>query len=413
MFQYVQRLMDAATLAPHGICLLWRPELIWTHAVSDALIGLAYFSIPVALVTFIRKRRDLAFSWMFWCFAAFILACGSTHFFAIWTLWYPDYGVEALVKIFTAAVSVLTAVLLWPLLPKALALPSPAQLRASNASLQSRILERDAALSALERETREKLQTQELLRQSQKMEALGQLTGGVAHDFNNLLTVVIANLDRIERRAPAETVDIRRAAGQALTAAQRASDLTAQLLAFARKQQLEPTIQNVNVLIEQTTALLRRTLGEHILLETDLDPALGFARIDANQAETALVNLIVNARDAMPSGGTILVRTRNVESPASAEPRGGDFIRIEVADTGYGMAQEIVEHAFEPFFTTKPLGRGTGLGLSQVYGFITQSGGFVQIQSTPGKGTTVVIDLPRAASAAEASPTLQRTGHAE
>src|SRR3954454_12439725 len=148
MFDAIRRFLEADSLSPHGICLLWRPELIWTHAISDAVIGLAYFSIPIALASLVSRRRDVAFTWVFWAFAFFILACGTTHFFSIWTLWFPDYGAEALIKAVTAA-SIATAIALWPLLPKALALPSPAQLRLANEGLEQRIRERDEALEAL------------------------------------------------------------------------------------------------------------------------------------------------------------------------------------------------------------------------------------------------------------------------
>ncbi len=157
MWAYLERLWDSSTLSPHGICLLWRPELIWLHVISDGLIAAAYFSIPLALATLISKRRDIAFGWVFWAFAAFILACGTTHVFSIWTLWNPDYALEGLVKAVTAVASVFTAVMLWPLLPKLLALPSPGQLRSANVALVEQINNRDAAVIALQNERQERL----------------------------------------------------------------------------------------------------------------------------------------------------------------------------------------------------------------------------------------------------------------
>jgi hypothetical protein len=163
MLDFIRAFLDGDSLSPHGICLLWRPELIWTHVVADTLIGLAYFSIPIVLAVFVSKRRDVAFGWVFWCFAAFILACGTTHFFSIWTLWNPDYALEAVIKAATAGISVVTAAALWPLLPRALALPSPAQLKAANDALVLTLAERDAALEALHRETAERLRAEDML----------------------------------------------------------------------------------------------------------------------------------------------------------------------------------------------------------------------------------------------------------
>jgi signal transduction histidine kinase len=398
MLDFIARILDSDDLAPHGICLLWRPELIWTHVVSDAVIGAAYFSIPLALAYFVSRRPDVVFSWIFWCFAAFILACGTTHFFSIWTLWNPDYGTEAVIKGATAIASLATAVALWPLLPKALAIPSPRQLQDANVALSQGVRDRDEALRALEAETSQRLKTEEMLRQSQKMEAVGQLTGGVAHDFNNLLTVVVGNLERIARRNPAIDADTQRALQSAMAGAERAAALTQQLLAFARKQPLRPVTVHPNELVENLSGLLRRTLGENITLELDLAASESTIEVDRNQMENALLNLTVNARDAMPDGGRLTIRTRSVtlsESDTPAELRPGRHTLIEVADTGFGMDADTAERAFEPFFTTKPVGQGTGLGLSQVYGFVRQSRGHVELRTEAGQGTRARILLPR------------------
>ena len=395
MGAFFHDLFDSSALAPHGFCLLWRPELVWTHMASDAAIGLAYFSIPLVLAYFVSKRRDIAFGWVFWAFAIFILACGTTHFFSIWTLWNPDYGTEAVIKAITGIASVLTAIGLFPLLPKALALPSPQMLRQANAALTEQIRERDAALAALEQERAERLKTEAMLRQSQKMEAVGQLTGGIAHDFNNLLTVVFAGLEKVERRLPADEAELHRAVQNALTGAERAATLTQQLLAFGRKQPLRPAVLNVNPLVENTVGLLRRTLPDWIGVETRLAGDLWLTRVDANQLESALLNLAVNARDAMPEGGMLTIETYNAGGPESGAAGPECHVVIAVSDTGAGMDNRVMEHAFEPFFTTKPVGQGSGLGLSQVYGFIKQSNGQVTLDSVPGRGTTVRLYLPR------------------
>ena len=398
MFGILKHFLATDSLSPHGICLTWRPELIWTHVISDATIGLAYFSIPIALAAFVSKRRDIAFSWIFWFFAVFILACGTTHFMSIWTLWVPDYGLEALIKAFTALVSIGTAVALWPLLPKLLALPSPATLRRANQELTARVNERDDALAALAQANADRQKAEDMLRQSQKMEAIGQFTGGVAHDFNNLLGVIMGNLERLERRLAGDDTNLR-SIGDAREAANRAAIVVQKLLAFARKQPLLPTKVDVNRLVQDMMPLLQgAALGSKI--ETDFGDAWKIC-VDVNQFENALLNLAVNARDAMPNFGTLTIRTRNmsIENDLSVPAlAAGDYVALDVRDSGVGMPKSVREHAFEPFFTTKSIGQGTGLGLSQVFGFVSQSGGTVRLSSEEGSGTCVTLIMPRALS---------------
>ena len=391
MLDSLRRLWEVENLSPHGICLLWRPELIWTHIISDTVIALAYFSIPVALATFVSRRRDVVFGWVFWSFAVFITACGATHLMAIWTLYVPDYGLEAMVKILTAAASIGTAVALWYLMPRALSLPSPTQLRSANEELLARIAERDHALAALKEANAERQRTEALLRQSQKMEAVGQLTGGVAHDFNNLLNVVLINLDRVERSLPADS-PLLAPLRDAMQGAERGAAVTHKLLAFARKHPLSPVRTDVNARIGSFAELLRGSIGAKIRLETDFAPGLAPLVIDPNQLENAVLNLAVNARDAMPDGGTLTIRTRPLPEGGLAQGQTG--VCVEVSDTGTGMPPEVEARAFEPFFTTKPLGQGTGLGLSQVFGFAQQSGGSAAIVPGSERGTTVRLCFP-------------------
>jgi PAS domain S-box-containing protein len=250
------------------------------------------------------------------------------------------------------------------------------------------------------RDLTERRAAEERMRQAQKMEAIGQLTGGIAHDFNNLLTVVSGNIDALQRRLPKDADDsLRRLTDAALRGTTRAALLTHRLLAFSRRQPLEPKSISVNALITGITEMVHRTLGERIRVETVLAAGVWPTFVDSNQLESVLLNLAVNARDAMPDGGKLTIEATNVyldeKYAADAEVAPGQYVGIFVSDTGTGMTPEVVEKAFDPFFTTKEIGQGTGLGLSQVHGFIKQSGGHVKIYSEVGVGTTIKLYLPR------------------
>jgi PAS domain S-box-containing protein len=514
--------MNFSNLTPHGFCLAWDPGLIWLEAGADALIALAYFSIPATLLLFLRKRIDLAFRPVFALFAAFIVACGLTHVMGVATLWVPAYWLDGWIKALTAALSVATAIVLWPLLPRAMALPSPGQLQSLNQELARQISERDAATERLresegrlrdlyakspavlhaidphgtllevsdrwlelfgytrrevlgrdmadfydpamraqvkahgadfragdgavfaerrlllksgdirdaeafltgERDDQGNLRrilvsltdvtarkkaeaalraSEERLRHAQKMEAVGQLTGGIAHDFNNLLTSIMGSLDLLRRKVPLDERGLR-LVGTALEAARRAARLTSQLLTFSRKQHLSPAPQQATEVIEGIQDLLTRTLEPRIALTVTADTPKGWHLMaDRNQLEAVLLNLVINARDAIEGEGevriqigerTLMQAELDGLSQESLPP--GDYVSIAVSDTGSGMTEDVRSRALEPFFTTKPPGAGTGLGLSQSYGFATQSGGTLTLESAPGAGTTVCILLPRA-----------------
>jgi PAS domain S-box-containing protein len=264
--------------------------------------------------------------------------------------------------------------------------------------LQRQVSERTAELT----------QAQDQLRQSQKMEALGQLTGGIAHDFNNLLTVILGGLDLIAKQVGDEK--LLRYATNALAAAERGAKLTGQLLAFSRVQRLEVKPTYVAPLIEEMRPLLRNVLGPGIAKRFDLDPHLMPVLADPTQLEVALLNLAINARDAMPEGGTLTIssRKRRISDDPELEP--GTYIELSIADTGEGMAPEVAARAFDPFFTTKEIGKGTGLGLSMVYGMARQSGGAARIESEPGVGTTVRLYFRRSDRDAEVPASGGKTG---
>src|SRR5262245_22354722 len=246
------------------------------------------------------------------------------------------------------------------------------------------------------------LESERKLATAQKLDAVGQLTGGIAHDFNNLLTVITGNLELLENRIDAPA--LRELVDEAQEAADLGAQLADRLLTFARRRHLEVEILHLNEVVLKTTSLLRRTLGEQISLSTILEPELWRTKSDSGQIESAIVNLALNARDAMPKGGKLTVETSNVtidhEGMAGLqhpELRPGDYVQISVSDTGTGMTAEVQQRAFEPFFTTKSRGHGTGLGLSMIHGFARQSGGDVSIHSQEGHGTTVKLYLPRLA----------------
>ena len=245
----------------------------------------------------------------------------------------------------------------------------------------------------VEEEVAERRQAEQALQAAQKMEAVGQLTGGVAHDFNNLLTVIRGNLDLVAA-AVAGNQQFRPLIDAAQKGVERGEKLTSQLLAFARKQTLHPQVRNVNDLVLEFDVLAGRLLGETIALAVDLDSTISLCELDTTQFSSALLNLLVNAGDAMPAGGTVTIRTRNVEFDSSSaaqipEATAGRYVMVSVEDTGEGMTPEVAARSTEPFFTTKEVGKGTGLGLSQVYGFVRQSDGFLTIESAPGAGTSV------------------------
>ncbi len=266
------------------------------------------------------------------------------------------------------------------------ALSAHAGMVASNEALRKEIAAREAAESQI--------------RQMQKMEAIGQLTGGIAHDFNNMLAVITSAMNLTQRRLAKGDTDIGKFIEAAADAAARAARLTARLLAFARQQPLAPQVVDANRLVTSMSDLLHRTLGASIDLETVLAGGLWRTMADSSQLENAVLNLSVNARDAMPEGGKLTIETANCHlddrySEMHVEVPPGQYVLIAVTDTGTGMPEDVVAKAFDPFFTTKPAGRGTGLGLSQVFGFVKQSGGHVKVYSEPGQGTTVKIYLPR------------------
>lgn len=326
--------------------------------------------------------------------ACAVFSAGPAYYFFIeprGTIWFVHWKDIAGVILFSF-VSIFLAVLAGALRN------ANRRYRELNQTLEEHAMERSRALLA----------AQERLAQSQKMDVLGQLTAGLAHDFNNMNAVVIGNLDLMRLRIPGGDPRLMKYLDNAMDGAKRAAALTQRLLAFARRQPLAPAVTEIGKLARDMSELLRRTLGERIKLKCITSENLWKAYVDSNQLENAILNLAVNARDAMPGGGTLTIETSNAcldecYATSHGEVTPGEYAVIAVSDTGHGMAPEVLEHAIEPFFTTKERGHGSGLGLSQVYGFVKQSGGHLAVYSEEGRGTTVRIYLPRAdTGAAEA-----------
>ncbi|MGJ7512523.1 ATP-binding protein [Variovorax sp. GT1P44] len=379
-------------------------------AIGDSLKGYPYLTFfPAVIATALLGSRWSAV-------LATVLSASRAQRFAGYGddemgWWLPISGSDWIgISLFAGVCT--TIIVLVHLLSEALArlTVETEKLEELNNELERRVQARTVELEKSNTELRAQIQARELAeakaRQAQKMEAIGQLTGGIAHDFNNMLAVVIGNLDLALRRLAIGQTDILKYLDGALDGARRGAKLTQRLLAFSRQQPLQPIVADVNALVHGMEELLRRTLGETVVHEFVLGGGLWRTRVDPGQLENALLNLAVNARDAMPGGGKLTIETMNTHLDdayaAQNDVPPGQYVMVAVSDTGCGMPPQILERAFDPFFTTKKVGQGTGLGLSQVYGFVKQSGGHVKIYSETGQGTTVKVYLRRELSAASA-----------
>jgi signal transduction histidine kinase/ActR/RegA family two-component response regulator len=491
---YLRSILDSGFM-PHGHCFFWTKDILWLHVTGDVITATAYYLIPPALGYFVWKRKRLPYPSLFILFGLFILACGTTHILGVVTLWYPVYRLEGVVKAATAIASIGTAIVLLPIIPKALRLRTPEELEGINAQLGERnrelaagresfrnIVERDPAgivvlaaeggivfanpssrrylpgapsdpvggslpvdrggggasefeygadeegpliaeawvsetqwegkparlvhlrdITARKRTEAALRLSQEQLQQAQKMEAIGRLAGGIAHDFNNLLTAINGFTSLSLIKLP-EQNPVRDNLLEVAKAGERASQLTRQLLAFSRKQLLSPQSVDLNKVVAEMGNMIRRIIGEGFIVSTGLDPDLPPIRMDPGQLEQIIINLAVNARDAMPDGGELLIETARFAYTAGMigaqdSFRPGNYAMLAVSDKGQGMTPEVMERLFEPFFTTKAPGKGTGLGLSMVYGIIKQSEGHILVTSEPGRGSTFKLYLPFATEA--------------
>jgi len=414
MGEFCKRLF-ASDLMPHGVCWAWEPWVVWSNVIPDAVIALSYFILSLTLLHLIRRRRELAFSWMVLLFGAFIFACGLTHALDVYNTWHGAFRLAGAVKALTAAASLGTALLLLRLTPKILLAPGLDQSLELARSLSAERIERSAAERRLQ-ESRERLESEEAdraLLQSQKLESMGLLAGGIAHDFNNLLGAILGNLGlaqmEINPMAPArqrlETIE---------TLVVRASDLARQMLAYSGRGKFQLKTLNLNDLVREMTHLLGISISKKAVIRCGLDLALPAIEADPSQLQQVVMNLVINASEAIGErSGVITLGTHSAHLDAQDLARDyagqklvpGAFVCLEVADNGCGMAPEVMGRIFDPFFTTKFTGRG--LGLAAIQGIVRGHGGGIRVQSEPGRGTTFRIIFPATSLAAEAGAPAQ------
>jgi len=438
MFESIRRLLSEDNFMPHGMCYLWQPGVLGLHVVSDTLITLAYFAISFTLAHFVHKRKDLEFHWMFVCFALFIVACGGTHLMEVWVIWHPTYWLSGSIKALTALASVPTAILLVKLIPQALQLPSPSVLRSSNAELEREIAERARAESAIRRlnerleervteRTRELEAANRILRETQlsamqqeRLRALGQMASGIAHDINNALSPAALNSRLLLERDACLSDDTRECLADIHRSVDDVMHTVARLTDFyrAREPQFLPAPVQLNRILEQVVDLtharwsdMPQERGFVVNIEMSLGADLPLILGVESEIRDALMNLILNAVDAMPEGGTLTLRSYTAtqssvalqeaeehhETGQHAEVRPLTRVRVEVCDTGIGMTEEIRRKCLQPFYTTKGE-RGTGLGLAMVYGMVQRHRAEIEIQSEPHKGSTMSLIFPVAAA---------------
>ena len=447
---------SSGSFIPHGHCYLWHTPLVWLHVASDSIIALAYFSIPITLVYFISKREDLPFDWIFALFGAFIVACGITHLFELWTLWHPTYWLSGTMKAITALISFATAILLVDLMPQALALPSPAQLESANRLLESEIVERQLAQVAiqkakeeleirveertaelqsqtqqLEQALSELKQTQSNLIHSEKMSSLGQLVAGIAHEINNPINFIYGNITHTRQYAnsllevvnlyqeqypnPVPIVqekinyvdldfiisDLPKILNSMKNGAERIFSIVKSLRIFSRHDEAEMKVADIHEGIDSTLMILQSRLNAkpglssiQVIKEYGNLPKIECYPGQLNQV---FMNIIANAIDALEEDSESIAA--NEANPRiikiSTKLLDSEVVEIRISNNGPEITESVMKQLFNPFFTTKPVGKGTGLGLSIGYQIITvRHQGELQCISAPGKGAEFIIKIP-------------------
>lgn len=417
---YLEQLFSSNGFMPHGMCYLWRPDILALHVLADSLITLAYFSIPFSLLHFVRRRKDLQFNWVFVCFAIFIVACGTTHLMEIVTIWRPVYWLSGIVKAITALASLPTAVLLVRLVPEALRWPSPAALQRANNSLELEIAERKRAEAEVRRindvleirvaeRTRELetayqnlRQTQQASMQQERLRSLGRMASGIAHDINNALTPATLYTQSLLDHERSLSAQARSDLTVVLQAIDDVAHTVTRIKEFYRGRDANALRVPIDIrqLLDQVVDLTRARWADMpqqrgFVIDVRLEHSAQLSPILGVQAEIrdALTNLVLNAVDSMPEGGTLTLRSFGAQH----------HVTVEVCDTGVGMTEEVRGRCLDPFFSTKGE-RGTGLGLAMVYGMAERHGAELEIDSELGAGTVVRLVFPVATASEAAAP---------
>ena len=418
---YLEHLFSSSGFMPHGMCYLWRSDILALHVLADSLITLAYFSIPFTLLYFVRRRQDLQFNWVFVCFAIFIIACGTTHLMEIVTIWRPMYWLSGIIKAITALASLPTAVMLVRLVPEALRWPSPAALQRANSSLELEIAERKRAEAEVRRindvleirvaeRTRELetayenlRETQQASMQQERLRSLGRMASGIAHDINNALTPATLYTQSLLDHDKSLSAEARNDLAVVLQAIDDVAHTVARIKEFYRGRDANAVHAPVDIrqVLEQVVDLTRARWADMpqqrgFVIDVRLEHSMQVPPIMGVQGEIrdALTNLVLNAVDSMPEGGTLTLRSYGAQH----------HVTVEVCDTGVGMTEEVRARCLDPFFTTKGE-RGTGLGLAMVYGMAERHNAELEIDSELRAGTVVRLVFPIAPASSAAAPT--------
>ncbi|MBN3899549.1 MAG: HAMP domain-containing histidine kinase [Nostoc sp. NOS(2021)] len=428
MLEFLQNFFTDSSFIPHGHCYLWKPSLVWLNIISDSLIALVYYSIPIILIYFVHKRKDFPFKWILLLFGAFIVSCGTTHVMDVWTLWHPTYWLSTFIKVITAIISLYTAIALLPIIPQALALPSPAQLEAANCQLR-------LTLKELEN-------TQTQLIQTEKMSSLGQLVAGIAHEINNPVNfidgnIVIVNeysrnffnLITLYQECDCHLVsevqtfikeidldfikeDFPKILSSMKTGAERISNLVLSLRNFSRLDEVGKKAADLHEGLDSTLLILQNRLeaeGNHPDIQVIKEYGnLPKVECYPGQLNQVFMNILNNSIDTLKEsiiGCHLLVvnakttsnqqlTNNNPQIRICTEVLDSNQVIIRIADNGCGMTEEVKQKVFDPFFTTKPVGSGTGLGMSISYQIINKHGGQLKCISAPLQGTEFIIQIP-------------------